>query len=418
MTKPKYGISHVGGLKAVAAVLLLVLVFIGYRSPPASTRGRADLTAFYCAGHLLQSHQDPYLFGPMHACEAPIEHFQHAVEVVPAPLPPLAIATFGLLSNLPYFQAGYLWFLITLASSIVTIYVVTVLSRTSMVLVSLSVTVTSLIPYFISSTIAPLPIALLCAAAYCIGNRRWTAATVLLGLGCVEPHVAFPVLFGCLIIVPEMRVRIAIMLAALLLLTLTLTPISLNVEYLRKVLPAQAASELHFVWQYGLSSLFVQAGLSDRTALALGSIQYAIFAVLGIWIAARTKDVIPGAPVFVPMAAAVMGGTYVHLGQIAGVLPLAFILASRLRTVNSYLAATLLSLPSPIFFAAASPTTRTFRIVRWYELAEAGWSQIALAARPSLLSQTSVALAYIGMALVCFSLARFASRYANPARDA
>lgn len=70
----------------------------------APATNQLDFPAFYCAGEALDRHANPYLEMPLAACEQRVStnavFRQHVV--VPAPLPPYALAAYGIVALLPY----------------------------------------------------------------------------------------------------------------------------------------------------------------------------------------------------------------------------------------------------------------------------------------------------------------------------
>jgi hypothetical protein len=201
-----------------------------------------------------------------------------------------------------------------------------------------------LLQSLLSGALAPLPIAALSLSAVALVRGRHTVAALLLAVSCIEPHMALPPLLAVFILVPEMRVRLVIVAAALLVISLAMSP-QLNTEYFLRVLPAHAASELGTEGQYSLSALLYMAGFSDRAAIEAGSIQYALLAIVGLWLARTLRCVVPGAVVLAPMACAVAGGTFVHLTQIAGALPFALAVAAQASTAIAWIGTTLVAIP-------------------------------------------------------------------------
>ncbi len=166
-----------------------------------------------------------------------------------------------------------------------------------------------------------------------------------LGFAAVQPHLAAGPIIATFVLVPPMRLRLALVAATIVLLSLAAGGPHLNLEYLRVVLPAHAASELGMYGQYSLSALLHIVGLSNPVALAVGSAQYAAFLVAGVILARLLRDEIPGSSILVPLTCAVTGGTFIHQTELAGALPLAFVLAVRLNTRLAWLGVSLLATP-------------------------------------------------------------------------
>lgn len=313
--------------------------------PPELTTGGIDFSAFYCAARVLSTGADPYQYEPVHSCEHEYRQWPRRNEIVPAPLPPYALGILIPLARLPYAQAGLLWFALLVVSTLVILWAIRQLADVPFLVVGTSVTLAVLLQAMPTSALAPIPLALLCTAAVMLTRKRWNATAALLGFACIEPHVVLPVLLATFVLVREMRWRIAAVACAVILFSLTLGRTALNIEYLTKYLPAHAFSELGYVAQFGLSSMLHNLGVPDRAALAIGSAQYALFVIVGIFLARWLRREVPAATVLVPMALAVTGGTYIHITQIAGVLPLAFVTARRTHSRVAWTGVALLTVP-------------------------------------------------------------------------
>ena len=324
--------------------------------PPALTAGGMDFNAFYCGSRILAAGENPYRYEPLRSCEHEHRWFAKPNDVVAAPLPPYALRLLTPIALLPYPQAGFLWFLLLLASALLVIWAILELTGLSIIVVGASMAIAVLLQSLPTGALAPIPLALLCLAAVALTRERWNAAAALLGVACIEPHVAAPAALAAFVLVRELRVRLAVVGATLVALSLLPHGTALNFEYLTRVLPQQARFELGSIVQFGLSSMLHNLGVPDNAALAIGSVQYALFIPLGIWLAARLRRQIPAAVVLVPIALAVTGGPYIHLTQIAAVLPLAFVVASRSSSPLAWAGVALLTLPWNLLNAIA-PTT-------------------------------------------------------------
>jgi len=326
---------------ALGVVTLAILALLFAHPPPIAAQ---DFNAFYCAGRLLPEGVDPYRYGPLERCELANLRSSVANSVVPAPLPPYAIALVVPLATLTYAQAALAWWLLLLAATIVVIWAIVELTALPLGLVALCVVPATLLKSLPVGALAPIPIALLGASAVAIARQRWSAAALLMGAACIEPHMALPVLASAFVLAPRMRVPLGIVAVALAALSLVAGP-ALGVEYLRDVLPAHALSELATAEQYSLSAALHFAGAGDRLAISLGTLQYALFAVGGVWLAMRLRARMPAAVVLAPMACAVAGGTFIHITQIAAALPFALALAAQNQTRLAWAAVALVAIP-------------------------------------------------------------------------
>jgi hypothetical protein len=103
------------------------------------------------------------------------------------------------------------------------------------------------------------------------------------------------------------------------------------IEYLRQVLPLHALAEVPRPVQYSATWLLDALGFSPAIALQAGAATYVGSIAASVLIAMRLlrrwndRSVL----VFAPLAAAVIGGTFVHSSEIALALPFAALLAVR-----------------------------------------------------------------------------------------
>lgn len=329
-------------LPAVLGIAVLSYLFI---RPPMVTAGGIDFGAFYCASRALATGENPYAYEPLRACQHANRHWGSPGEFVEAPLPPYALALLAPLSALPYPQASFVWFLLLITAAGVMIWAIIQMTGLPLLPVGIPVAIAVLLQSLPTGALAPIALALLCAAAVALTRKSWMVAAVLLGFGSIEPHVAAPALLAVFVLVREMRVLLAIIVLDIIVISLAFGGVGLSAQYFTAVLPAHAAFELGSITQYGLSSMLHNFGVPDRAALAIGSAQYLAFAALGIWMASLFRRVSEALIVLIPMAVAVTGGVYIHLTQLAAVLPLALFVASRARSPLAWTSVVLLTIP-------------------------------------------------------------------------
>jgi hypothetical protein len=193
--------------------------------------------------------------------------------------------------------------------------------------VGLAVLVSTIIPCFTRGQLLGIVFAACCGATLAVQEKRWTAASVLAALTLFEPHIGLPI---CLIVgalVPQCRRSLLLCIVLLAVLSLSLG-VERNVEYVARVLPAQARSEVSdFLGQYSLSTVLMQFRFSEGTALFLGTISYIAMIGLAAWVARRQIGTLGlGAAVAVPAAFALLGGTYIHLYDFGLAIPLTLLL--------------------------------------------------------------------------------------------
>jgi hypothetical protein len=179
--------------------------------------------------------------------------------------------------------------------------------------------------------IPPLATLALCGAAWAFVSKRWTLCGICVSLMLVEPHVGLPAVAAAVIFLPRTRIPVAATIVVLAVISFAAIGAANNVEYVRGVLPAQASSELVASDQYSLSRVLYVAGAHDRTALLFGEISYVLMAVIGVLLGRRASETL-GAPallLFVPPAAVLLGGVFMHDIQFMAALPAAITLAAR-----------------------------------------------------------------------------------------
>lgn len=344
-TKPRSRVRAL--LPAVVAAAFASIAGYTIANPPHITATYLDFNAFYCGARILGDGGDPYRYEPLHSCEVANLRPATPNAVVPAPLPPYALAAFLPISRLVYPRAQFAWWLLLIAGGMLILWVLLERTALPLLVVAACVLVGMVLPSLIVGSLALVPIALLCLSAVALLRGRWTAAAVLQGCACIEPHVAAPVLLATFVFVPRMRLRIAYVAAAILIASVFAGGARLNIEYATNVLPAHAVSEINNGEQYGLSALLRAVGLAERTAALIGNAQYLLFVVAGLCLVRGLHRKMPESAVFVPMALAVTGGPFIHVTQIGAAIPLALALAARTRTAVAWAGVTLIAVAIP-----------------------------------------------------------------------
>jgi hypothetical protein len=332
---PRFKAFRSLALPALAATALLVLAYelAGFTAVHSTL---ADFRAFWCAGSAVLHGADPYRTASLAACEhAPAPWGLYSAPnglVVPAPLPPYALALLAPLALLTYPAAACVWFVALAAATAASLRL---LMRTLCIPASaaawmllLPVTVLWL-PF---GETAPLALFGAVLAARAMQLQRWGAAAAGLALLAIEPHVALGAWICVAAFMP--RMRLALVFAALVLGGLSFAiGIGVPAEYLLRVLPLHALAELPRPVQFSAAWLLDAAGAPPAASLRAGSVSYVVMLAAGITAAARLRGRWNDASVLVyaPMAAALVGGAFIHASQLALALPFAAMLASRER---------------------------------------------------------------------------------------
>jgi hypothetical protein len=307
-----------------------------------------DFTAFYCGGRVLARGEDPYRSEPLRGCEDSAyasSHVQMMPQlVVPAPLPPYALAVLRPLTILPFRSAALCFFFVSVLALGCCIAASVRLSRLKPAFVVVAVSVALVVGSFFFGQVVPLALAGLGASALALqaGRVRTAAACALVTL--LEPHIGLAAVLGLFVLEPRARIPLTLGLGALAGLSLAAGGFALNLEYLTQVLPAHARSEIdYFGGQYSLSALLRAAGMRGEAALRWGEASYVAMLALGLWLAGRLRRSFGDRAfaVVTPPACALVGGAFVHDCQMALALPFAFLLARYVRPRAAVLAATL-----------------------------------------------------------------------------
>ncbi|TAM76120.1 DUF2029 domain-containing protein [bacterium] len=336
-------------LALVAGIVVAVLLEMVTVTP----RSIIDFTAFYCAGQVIRDQGDPYRAQPLGACEAKLgSEGIYGVRgvVMPAPLPPYALAPFAALASLPYGRALVIWRLLLLAAITATIVALRKVAKLSWPTVALALLIIDVLMNIPPGQPMPIVVAATAIGAWALtrGSDRLAGAVTCLTM--VEPHIGLPACLSLYLYRPAARASLlwGSMIAAAL--SVIVMPASANIEYLTKVLPHHAASEIPWFLQVSLTHVLYVLGASDQASLAAGSVSYVAMLSFAMLTAPRaaTSLGVPGLLIALPAAAAVLGGTFIHLTQVAAAIPAALILAGREETSISRLggaACVLLVLP-------------------------------------------------------------------------
>lgn len=312
-----------------------------------------DFQDFYCAGEAVDQHADPYRYEPLHRCE----HRVNASEayrldpnrVVPAPQPPYDFPPFQLVARMAFPSARIL------AAWAITGAVVAAVAGLALAGVPLDVAALALaLPagYLLldAGQIVPFALAALVWSGVALQRRRDVLAGVLGALTVLEPHLGLPVFIALLVAVPKGRLG-ALATAAFLAGVATWTVGGATLlEYVTRVLPAHAAAETQYVYQYSLTYFLASLHAPAAVALIAGDLSYAAALIGGIWLGAalsaglKRRELIA----YVPAATVLLGGSFVHMVDLAMAIPAAAVLAvalpERPRRIAA-LALVLLSVP-------------------------------------------------------------------------
>ena len=287
-----------------------------------------DFQAFWCAGSVFLQHANPYLNQPLHACEAahsPAFFAAYPNVTIPVPLPPYAIAILAPISLIPFTAARALWWFVLAVAAFAMgrgISQVTGMPPITSVAVSF---LAVLGPAIFPGALAPIPVAITVFAALAVKRGQWNRGAILLGLAMIEPHMVLPACAAAFAFVPQMRLRLTAVAVTAGALTIAAVGPHVALSYFTTMLPTHALAEVNNLAQYSLTAVLYRLGVAPELAVRIGSVQYAALVIGGIFIAGRlyrnTQD--RSWLILVPAAFAVVGGAFIHLDQVAMVVPLA-----------------------------------------------------------------------------------------------
>ncbi|TAM62527.1 DUF2029 domain-containing protein [bacterium] len=300
---------------------------------------QGSFKAFYCAAAAVSTGSSPYRVEPQRTCYHVVDTLTHlpSSAVEPAPLPGYALAPFMLLIRLPIISAQLIFTWLSVAALAITALLVARVTQLQGVAVLLA-----LLPIgYLNIAYGEIPslvVAVITAAGYLLTRRRWVAAALLAAASMIEPHVGLAVCVALFVAFPRCRLPLLLAVIALAALSVWTLGIEQNLLYFKRVLPAQAVAELVANDQYSLSRVLSVLGAPDRWALAGGTLSYIAVLMFGCFAAIRAARALkrPELVAWLPAAAVLLGGTFVHDVQMIAALPAAFALAVRairLRTL-------------------------------------------------------------------------------------
>lgn len=321
-------------IAALAVAALRDVSRLGEASP---WRNMDDFPDFYCAGWALDAKANPYTYEPLHTCEHRVNigdtfrgRLFHGdpVVAVPAPLPAYDFLPFMATARLPFEVARDLE-----AVAIVGAVVLGVLGLTGLGIPIAAAAAALLLStaYVELNTGQVVPFALLalilCGLTLARGYAR--LAGVLAVLTAIEPVVGLPVMLAMLLYVPRARWPVLATAAIFALIAVVTVGPSALWEYATRVVPAQAASEVHFPFQFSLTYALARAGMSATVARVAGSISYFVLLALGLWLAPRAYRVLRRREliVFIPAFCCAVAGPYLHQEELCLALPALLVLA-------------------------------------------------------------------------------------------
>jgi hypothetical protein len=349
-----------GRVPVIALAAFCTLVPLGAQYYGDRTAGwlGIDARAYYCAALAQREHQNPYFAQPLHECESatPAPYYHPPVNVtVPAPYPPYALALFYPLTFLPFGVAIVAWWLVLATALAAAVYALARLTGQHVLVALAALALSAGLTSFSSGNVMPLALAALICSAFAVVRERFGLAATLLAVAMVEPHIALPAAIALFFGLPAIRARLAIAFVVLGALSLVAGGVAQNLVYLTSVLPAHALSEISRDNQYSLSTVVSAFGVSDATAAVTGTASYIAMTAFGIVAALRLARSFGDAAMIVlmPPAFALLGGSFVHTGEIAAAIPACLLLLTYAQAYRGWIFAALLLLAVPWMYATS-----------------------------------------------------------------
>ncbi|HEV3155855.1 MAG TPA: glycosyltransferase 87 family protein, partial [Candidatus Baltobacteraceae bacterium] len=296
-----------------------------------------DFVAFYCAGSVFASGADPYTLEPLRSCEnhaflIPANSFL----VFPAPLPSYDLSLFSLIAAIPFPVARILWEILLGLSFGATTIIVARLTKIKPLFIFTALYFSDAIVSLYFGQLVPISLAALSTAMLCLSRERFGLAAFCVTLSLIEPHIGLGPWVSLFLFAPRSRFALLTCLVGLLLVSASHHGFSDDITYVRNILPAHIASEVHNDEQLSLTHLGTLLGMAQNSALLLGKLSFALFLILGLLCARETARRTGNLAflIVIPPAFTLIGGPFIHIHQMAVALPAAFFLfaqAPRLR---------------------------------------------------------------------------------------
>lgn len=294
-----------------------------------------DFHAFTCATRTALAGANPYLQEPLASCEArALAAYLPAGSsgvAMPAPLPGYVFAVLAPLAVLSFAAAAALWFCVLVLALVLTTGALGRLTSLPWFVLALSVTCADGVASLTLGQLAPIGVLALVLCALALRAQRPYLAAASAAGTLLVPQVGVPVVLA--LFVWERRARVPVAGAVLVLAAISLAMLGLgaNLEYVVRVLPAHAASEMGFVRQYALAPVLYQLGVPARVALAIAAPVAVASAAAGILLAGRLacSESDRAWIALVPSVFALLGSTFTHAHTLAFALPGALLLGAR-----------------------------------------------------------------------------------------
>ena len=356
-----------------------------------------DFQSFWCGGAVLLAHANPYLNQPLHACEAahsPVFFSAYPNATIPVPLPPYAIALLAPLSLIPFPLARGLWWIVLAAAAYAVGTGIAKITGMSPVTATAASYLAVLGPAIFPGALAPIPVAVTVFAALALKQKKWNRAAILLGLAMIEPHMVLPACAAAFLFVPQMRLRLIVLGLFTALVMIAVVGPHVVASYFAVILPTHALAEVNNLAQYSLTAVLYHLGFAPGLAVRIGSVQYAVLITASVFVAGRLQRKTGDLSwlVLAPSAFAVIGGPFIHLDQVAMVIPMACAIVRSRPTKLASVILVMLAIPGEILINWL-PFTLPAALI-------CGWLVAQTKARWAVAIASSIAVVVVACSLV------------------
>lgn len=325
-----------------------------------------DFLAFYCGGAAVAGHTDPYRAMPLADCERHIGTgpLVKSGVIIPAPLPPYALAAFALFAHLPFGTAQHLFDLASVIALVLTLFLLQRVTGAQRLVSAFALSPLAWVVLALGQSVLII-LAAIVVTGYLLQREHDGWATIPAAVAMLNPNIGLPVCVSLFLWRRKARLPLIGLASLFALISITILPPSVTLEYLSTVLPLHAQSEAGSAVQCSLAAVLVFLGVQIALALKLSTMQYVLMVILGsfaaLGISQRLNDAASLA--IIPPLFSVVGGTFIHQDDFLVAVPAALLLLQRVKTVplvtGSLICLTPLwkapgGLPGPILALAAS----------------------------------------------------------------
>ena len=294
-----------------------------------------DFADFYCAGTAIDRGADPYRYESLHRCEHAVNRSEaflsDPARAVPAPLPPYDFPPFMLAARLSFEVARAIDAFAIVAALLAAVWGLSLLAI-PFDIATLALALPGGYVLLAAGQVVPFALLALVFCGVALARRRPTLAGVLAALTLIEPHLGLPVCVALFFWQAGSRLAIVAAGVALACIAAAVSGFTVIIEYVARVVPAQAQAESGYVYQYSLSYLLHTLGLPAQPTLAIGDLSYVAMLVFGVWLGHRMAKTLgrPELLAYLPAACSVVAGSYVHMVDLPFAIPAALVLATSL----------------------------------------------------------------------------------------